>query len=92
MSYKRDITAELNALKRETLHAHNARTQESQTASHQTAHSVVADVKTFLTDLRAALSLEEAEVERAFAGRVATTMVTALAAGVVLGYLLKRKP
>ena len=92
MGYDRNIADELRALKPETLHARNANTQRSHATSPETAYSLVAGVKTFLTDLRDALSRDEAEVERAFAGRVAATMVTALVAGVVLGYLAKRKP
>jgi hypothetical protein len=92
MNYHRDIAEELHAPKREALHAPNNKAQESQATSHHTAFSLVTDVKACLTDLRDALSLEEAEVEWAFARRVGAAMVTALAAGIVLGYLLNKRP
>jgi len=60
--------------------------------SREKAHSVAADVKTFLTDVRDALALEEAEVERAFAGRAVPALATALAVGIAIGWLLRRKP
>ena len=51
----------------------------------------MADVKTFLTDIRDALTLEEAEVERAFAGRAVPALATALAVGIAIGWIWKRK-
>jgi hypothetical protein len=91
MSYSRDIMEELHALKREAGHTLKTSAEEWQTISREKAHSLAADVKTFLTDFRDALALDEAEIERAFAGRAAATMATALAAGVVIGYFLGRR-
>lgn len=91
MSYSQDIMEELHALKREAGHALKTSAEEWQTISRERANSLAADVKTFLTDFRDALALDEAEIERAFAGRAVATMATALAAGVAIGYLLRRK-
>lgn len=91
MSYGRDIVEELHALKREADHLLKSSAEEWQQTARQKAQSVAADFKTFLTNFRDALALDEAELERAFSGRMATTMVTALAVGVAIGYFL-RKP
>lgn len=92
MAYSKDIIEELHALRREAGHALKSGAEQWQEVSRKKAHSLAADVKTFLTDFRDALALDEAELERAFAGRAAATMATALVAGIVIGYLLKRKP
>ena len=88
ISYSQDIVEELHALNRVL----KTSAQECQTISREKAHSLAADVKTFLTEFHDALALDEAEFERAFAGRAAETMATALVAGVVIGYFLRRKP
>ncbi|MBU6464877.1 MAG: hypothetical protein KGK01_17570 [Bradyrhizobium sp.] len=91
MGYSKDILEELHALKREAGHILKT-ADEWQTISREKATSLAADIKTFLTDFRDALALDEAEIEHAFAGRMADSMVTALTIGVVIGYLLRRKP
>lgn len=92
MSYSQDIMEELHALKRGVASVLKTSAEEWQSISRDKAHSLATDVKTFLTDFRDALALDEAEIERAFAGRAVATMATALAVGVVIGYLLRRKP
>ena len=88
MSYSQEIMEELHALKRGVASVLKTSAEEWQTISRDKAHSLA----TFLTDFRDALAFDEAEVERAFAGRAVATMATALAVGVVIGYLLRRKP
>jgi F0F1-type ATP synthase assembly protein I len=86
----RHVLEEIRALKGETARLLGARA-EHLAASGEAAKDIAADVKAFLSDLRDALALEEAEIERAFAGRTATALVSALALGVVIGYVLRRK-
>jgi hypothetical protein len=90
MSNRHDILDEIRALKSETARLLGGRA-ENLGASSETTKDIVADVKTFLSDMRDALALEEAEIEKAFAGRAATALVSALALGVVIGYVLRRK-
>jgi len=92
MSYHRDVMEELHALKREAGHRLKTGADEWQQMSREKAQSVAADVKTFLTDVRDALALDEAEIERAFAGRAVPALATALAVGIAIGWLLRRKP
>jgi len=92
MSYSREILDELHALKRDAGHILKTSAEEWQHISREKAHTVAADVKTLLTDLREALALDEAEVERAFAGRAVPALATALAVGIAIGFLLRRKP
>ena len=91
MSYRQDITSELHALKRDAGRLLNDSTEDWRRASSEKAHTLAADVKTFLNDIRDALSLEEAEVERAFAGRAVASLATAFAVGIAVGWLLRRK-
>lgn len=91
MSYSHDILEELRALKRDAGHTLKAGAAEWQTNSREKAEALAAEVKSLLTDVRDALTLEEAELERAFANRTFATMATALAVGVVVGYLLRRQ-
>ena len=88
MSYSQEIMEELHALKRGVASVLKTNAEEWQTISRDKARSLA----TFLTDFRDAIALDEAEVERAFAGRAVATMATALAVGAVIGYLLRRKP
>jgi hypothetical protein len=53
--------------------------------------TLVSDAKTFVNDLRDALALEESEIERAFTGRAATALTTALVLGVAVGWMLRKK-
>lgn len=92
MSYRQDITDELHALKRDAGRLLNSGAEEWRRTSSEKAHILAADVKTFLTDVRDALTLEEAEVERAFAGRAVPALATAFAVGIAVGWLLRRKP
>jgi hypothetical protein len=92
MSYSQDILEELHALKHEAGHALKTSAEEWQTATREKAHSVANDVKTFLVDFRDALALDEAEVERAFAGRAVPALATALAVGIAIGFFLRRRP
>jgi hypothetical protein len=92
MSYSRDIVEELHALKREVGHRLKTSADDWQQATRDKAHALADDIRASLTDFRDALALDGAEIEKAFAGRVVTTMATALAVGVVIGYLLRRKP
>ncbi len=92
MTYRQDITDELHALKREAGRLLNSSTEEWRRATSEKAHTLAADVKTLLTDFRDALALDEAEVERAFAGRAVPALATALAVGIAIGWLLRRKP
>jgi hypothetical protein len=91
MSDRQGVLDEIRALKSETARLLGARA-EHMAASGETAKDIAADIKAFLSDLRDALALEEAEIERAFAGRTATALVSALALGIVVGYVLRRKP
>lgn len=92
MSYRKDIVDELHALKREAGHGLKTSAEEWQQISRERANSLAAEVKTFLTDLRDALALDGAEVERAFAGRAVPALATALAVGIAIGFILRRKP
>ncbi len=92
MSYRRDIVEELDALKREAGHALKKGAEEWQNISPEKAHSLAAELKTFLSELRGALALDEAEIERAFAGRAVPALATALAVGIAIGFVLRRKP
>jgi hypothetical protein len=91
MSYRQDVLEELHALKREVGHMVTTSAAEWQRISREKAHSLAAEIKEHVTNFRGALALDEAELEKAFAGRLATTMATALAAGVVIGYFLRSR-
>jgi hypothetical protein len=91
MSYRQDITDELHALKRDAGRLLNSGAEQWRRASSEKPHALAAGVKTFLTDVRDALSLEEAEVERAFAGRAVPALATAFAVGIAIGWLWRRK-
>jgi ElaB/YqjD/DUF883 family membrane-anchored ribosome-binding protein len=92
MGYSKDIMEELHSLRREAGHVLKTSADEWQTISREKVTSLAADIKTFLTDFRDALALDEAEIEHAFAGRMADSMVIALTIGIVVGYFLRRKP
>ncbi len=92
MNYSQDIVEELHALKREAGHLLKSSSEEWQRMSREKVHSLAAEVKTIVNDFRDALAVDEAEIEQALGGRVVTTMVTALAAGIVIGYFLRRRP
>lgn len=91
MTYHDEILDELHALKHETTRLVGARAEELRERSSQKAMEIATDVKTFLSDFRDAIGLEEDEIERAFAGRAAAALATALALGIVIGWALRRK-
>jgi hypothetical protein len=92
MTYRHDILDELQALKREAGRRLQAGADELREASSETAKTIGADMRAFVTDLRDALSLDEAEIERIFAGRAAAALTTALVLGVVIGATLRKRP
>jgi hypothetical protein len=91
MSYRHDILDELHALKHEAARLLGSRAEELRDASGQKAKEIAADVKAFLSDFRDAIALEEEEIERAFAGRAAAALATALAFGIVIGWAIRKK-
>jgi hypothetical protein len=91
MTYRQDITDELHALKRDAGRLLNTGAEEWRQRSHDKTQALVADVKTFLTDMRDVLTLEEAEIERAFAGRAMPALATAFALGIAVSWIWKRK-
>jgi F0F1-type ATP synthase assembly protein I len=92
MAYRHEILDELQVLKEEATRLVGSRAEEWRAASSEKARDIAADVKAFLSDLRDTIALEEEEIERAFAGRAATALVSALALGIVIGYVLGRRP
>jgi F0F1-type ATP synthase membrane subunit b/b' len=84
MSYSQDIVKELHALKREAAHTLNRSADEWQQIAREKAHSLTEDIKALLADFRNAIAVEEAEIERALAGRVMPALATAS--------VLRRKP
>jgi glycerol dehydrogenase-like iron-containing ADH family enzyme len=92
MSYRNDVIEELHALKREVGHMLTTRAEEWRRISSQKAQTLAADVQALVTTLRDTLAQDEAEIERALEGRVAQVLVTALVAGVAIGWFTRRKP
>ena len=92
MSYRRTIMEELQALKRDTGRLVQAHAEDWQQLSHEKAHAFASDLKALVHDLSKTLEADEAEIERAFAGRAAQALGTAVAVGIVLGWILRRKP
>ena len=92
MAYHPDVLSELQALKVEATRLLEGRAERWREASSEKAKDIVADIKAFLSDFHDAIALEEEEIERAFAGRAATALVSALALGIVIGYVLRRRP
>ncbi len=87
-----DIRDELLTLKAEAAQLRGACPEELREPSGQKAQEIAAEVKNFLSDFRDAIVLEEEEIARAFAGRAATALATALALGIVIGWAMRRKP
>jgi proline racemase len=92
MSYSQDIMEELHALKREAAQKLNRNAEEWQQIAREKAHSLAEDVKTLAADIRNALAVEEAQIERAVAGHAVSALASALAIGIALGLLLRRRP
>ena len=91
MSYRHDITDELHALKRDAGRLLNTGAEEWRQMSRDKTHALAADIKACLADVRDVLALDEAKVERAFAGRALQELATAFAAGIAVGWLWKKK-
>ena len=92
MSYSQEILDELHALKRDAGHILKTSAEEWQHISREKAHTVAADVKSPIANVSVEAAVDEAEVERAFAGRAVPALATALAVGIAIGFLLRRKP
>jgi F0F1-type ATP synthase assembly protein I len=92
MSYRNDVVEELHALKREASHVLTTGAEEWRRISSQKAQSLAAEVQAMITTFRDTLAQDEAEIERALAGRTAQALATALVAGVVIGWIIRRKP
>jgi hemerythrin-like domain-containing protein len=91
MAYRHDILEELQSLRQHARQLMSAGSEELRQATHQSVKTLVSDAKTFVNDLRDALALEESEIERAFTGRAATALTTALVLGVAVGWMLRKK-
>jgi hypothetical protein len=91
MAYRHDIVDELQSLRQQARRLVGAGSEEFRQAAHQSAKTLASDAKAFVNDLRDALVLEESEIERAFAGRAATALTTALVLGVAVGWMLGKK-
>lgn len=91
MSYRNDVMEELHALKREVGHVLTTGAEEWRRLSSQKAQTLAADVQALVNTFRDTLSQEETEIERALEGRVAQALVTALVAGVAIGWFIRRK-
>jgi hypothetical protein len=92
MSYRNDVMEELHALKREAIHVLTTGAEDWQRISSQKAQTLAAEVQSLVATFRDTLSQDEAEIERALAGRTAQALATALVAGVVIGWIIRRKP
>jgi phenylalanyl-tRNA synthetase beta subunit len=92
MTYQRDILSELHVLKGEATRLLDAGKEEWRQASSHKAKDIAADVKAFLSDFRDSIVLEDHEIERVFAGRAAAALASALALGIVIGWVLRRRP
>ena len=92
MSYRHTILEELQALKRDAGRLAQAHAEDWQQLSHERAHAFSSDLKALVHDLRNTLEADEAEIERAFAGRAVQALGTAVAVGIVLGWMFRRKP
>jgi hypothetical protein len=92
MGYRNDIIEELHALKREAGHVLTTGAEEWRRISSQKAQTLVAEVQALVDTIRETLAQDEAEIERALAGRTAQALAMALVAGVVIGWFTRRKP
>jgi F0F1-type ATP synthase membrane subunit b/b' len=92
MSYRNDVMEELHALKREASHVLATGAEEWRRISSQKAQTLAAEVQAMVATFRDTLAQDEAEIERALAGRTAQALATALVAGVVIGWIIRRKP
>ena len=92
MSYRKDITEELHALKREAAHVLTTGPEEWRRISRRKAQTLAAEVQALVATFRDTLAQDEAEIERALAGRAAQVLATALVAGVVMGWFIRRRP
>jgi F0F1-type ATP synthase assembly protein I len=92
MGYRNDVIEELHALKREAAHALTTGTEEWRRISSEKAETLAAEIQALVATFRDTLAQDEAEIERALAGRVAQALATALVAGVAIGWFVRRKP
>jgi glycerol dehydrogenase-like iron-containing ADH family enzyme len=92
MSYRNDVIEELHALKREAGHVLTTSAEEWRRISGQKAQSLAADAQALMTSFRNSLVEDEAEIERALAGRTVPALAAALAAGIAIGWLIRRRP
>jgi hypothetical protein len=91
MSYRNEVMEELHALKREASHALTTGAEEWRRISSQKAQTLAAEIQALVATFRDTLAQDEAEIERALAGRVAQALATTLVAGVVIGWIIRRK-
>jgi hypothetical protein len=92
MGYRNDVLEELHALKREASHVLTTGAEEWRRISSQKAQTLAAEVQALVNTFRDTLAQDEAEIERALAGRVVQALATALVAGVAIGWFLRRRP
>jgi hypothetical protein len=92
MSYRKDVIEELHALKREASHVLTTGAEEWRRTSGQKAQTLAAEVQALIATVRDALAQDEAEIERALAGRTAEALATALVAGLVIGSIIRKRP
>jgi len=92
VSYRKDITEELHALKQKAAHVLTTGPEEWRLISSRKAQTLAAEVQALVATFRDTLAQDEAEIERALAGRAAQVLATALVAGVVMGWFIRRRP
>ena len=85
-----DLTDELQALKGEVSRLLNASSDGIFDATKNRADALADQIKAALNDLGETLSQEEGHVENLIAERPITTMASAFALGVVVGFMLRR--
>jgi hypothetical protein len=92
MGYRNDITDELRALKREAGQALTSGAEEWRRMSGQKAQALATEAQALVASLRDSLAQDEAEIERLLAGRTVPALAAALAAGIAIGCLIRRRP
>ena len=91
MAYHHDIYDELHVLKDEAARLLSSRSADWRAASGEKTAEIAADIKTFLSDFREAIAVEDEEIERLVAGHATVALASALAAGFLIGWVLGRK-
>lgn len=92
MSYRNDVMEELHALKREAGHVLTTGAEEWRRISSQKAQALAAELQALVATFRDTLAQDEVDIERALEGQVAQALVTALVAGVAIGWFIRRRP